>query len=207
MEWGKLREIVRRAVPTTERYWIALAKKHSYKEIEQLVSRTPDGSVPGEVDVEGTSYRSELRCAASPGLFAMLDQVRRVFSVEKEEAVTTAEVLEMGLASLISSRPFDPEALEKARIGANKDLLAEEARRLPIVEEARELAVEMGLLTESEFDAEDECPDSESDFNISECPVRVIFNTVETIGTNLEAHPGPSQCPARMILDTVVTPR
>ncbi len=205
VEWGKLREIVRRAVPTTERYWIALAKKHSYKEIEQLVSRTPDGSVPGEVDAADTSYRSELRCAASPGLFAMLEQVRRVLSVEKEEAVTTAEVLEMALASMITSRPFDPEALENARAAADKDLLAEEARRLPIVEEARELAMEMGLLTESEFDAEDRCCDPEDDFNISECPARVIFDMMATADTDLEADSDPSKCPARVIPGTVET--
>ena len=156
VEWSKLREIVRRAVPSTERFWLALANRYSYKEIEELVSRTPYGSVPGEVDTEGDSYRSELRCAASPELCSMLDRVRRLLSVEKEEVATTAEVLEMALASLISTRPFDSEVLERARATADRDLLAEQARRLPLVIEARELALEMGLL-EPEVAAGETC--------------------------------------------------
>lgn len=65
------------------------------------------------MDTEGTSYRSELRCAASPELFVMLDQVRRVLSVEKDDAVTTAEVLEMGL--LTESEFTGPELTEVVR--------------------------------------------------------------------------------------------
>ena len=156
VEWSKLREIVRRAVPSTERFWLALANRYSYKEIEELVSRTPYGSVPGEVDREGDSYRSELRCAASPELCSMLDRVRRLLSIEKKEVATTAEVLEMALASLISTRPFDSEVLEKARAAADRDLMAEQARRLPLVIEARELALEMGLL-EPEVAAGEAC--------------------------------------------------
>lgn len=155
VEWSKLREIVRRASPETEEYWLRLAQKHSYREIEVLVSRTPTGSLPGEVDSEGDSYRSELRCAASPRLFAMLDRVRRVASEEREEAMTTAEVLELALASLMAGGSFEPDALEKAQESVDKDLLAEKARLLPVVAEARELAVEMGLL-------QPECAECES---------------------------------------------
>ena len=186
VEWSKLREIVRRAIPATEPYWLALAKKHSYKEIEELVRRTPEGSIPGEVDTEGTSYRSELRCAASPGLFAMIDTVRRRLSVEKEEAVTTSEVLELALASLMSGLPADAEALERARLSADKDLLAEEARRLPIVEEARELAATMGLLPGAEQDRHG----LESALELRRCPARDISESTEVcLGSRHENAP------------------
>ncbi len=162
IEWGKLREIVRRAVPATESYWLALANRHSYKEIEHLVSRTPQGSVPGEVDTAGDSYRTELRCAASPELFAMVERLRRVLSLANDESVTTGQVLETAVACLMSSGTLSVEDLEKARVEADRDLLAEAARRQPIVASARELALEMGLL--------DEC----SDVSDSKCPARDI---------------------------------
>ena len=161
VEWSKLREIVRRAVPETEEYWLRLAQNHSYREIEVLVSRTPTGSLPGEIDNGGDSYRSELRCAAGPRLFAMLERVRRVTSEEREEAMTTAEVLEMVLASFMAGGSFEPDALEKAQESVDKDLLAEEARRLPVVVEARELAVEMGLL-EAELVEPQGCDEEEN---------------------------------------------
>ena len=39
--WSKLREIVRKASPETELFWLRLAGVMSYKEIEVLVRRTP----------------------------------------------------------------------------------------------------------------------------------------------------------------------
>lgn len=173
VEWSKLREIVRRAVPATELYWLQLARKHSYREIEALVSRTPAGSVPGEVDLSGDSYRTELRCSASPKLFAMLDHARRVLSEQREEAMTTAQVLEAALATIMADRPFDSQTVEKARDCVDRDLLADKARLLPVVAEARELAVEMGLLV-SEQDAE---PNSEDP------AIRELFGVAEASAT------------------------
>ena len=148
--WSKLREIVRKASAETELFWLRLAGEMNYKEIEALVRRTPRGSIPGEVDPHGESYSSELRCALKPEVFQMLEQARRVYSLERDEAVTNAEVLEWALAAYLSQQSLDEKALKKVREEADKDLMAERARRLPVVMEAREVAEEMGLLSQDE---------------------------------------------------------
>ena len=144
--WSKLREIVRKASPETELFWLRLAGEMNYKEIEVLVRRTPRGSIPGAVDPHGESYSSEMRCALKPEVFQMLEQARRFYSLERDEAVTNAEVLEWALAAYLSQQPLDEKVLKKVREEADKDLMAERARRLPVVVEAREVAEEMGLL-------------------------------------------------------------
>lgn len=150
IDWSKLREIVRKASPATETFWLKLASTRSYTEIEALVQRTPPGSIPGEADQQEQSYRTELRCALAPGVGAMLEHARRCYSLESGEAVTTAQVVEKALASYIAGREVDEKVLEKVRNQANRDLLAQQARRLPVVAEARELAVSMGLLNREE---------------------------------------------------------
>lgn len=164
LDWGKLREIVRKATPRTEKFWLRLAKSCSYREIEALIQWTPYGSIPGEVDTEDNAYTSELRCSAKPELFVLLDHARRVMSIEKDKAVTTADVLETALASFMSTQPFDEEVLRKAREAADKDLQAANARRLPVVLEARELAAKMGLLEDEGVGGEVGDDDVESEF-------------------------------------------
>ena len=187
VEWSKLREIVRRAVPETQEYWLRLCRKHSYREIEVLVSRAPTGSLPGEVDTDGDSYRSELRCSAGPRLFAMLDRVRRVMSEEREEALTTAEVLEMGLASMMAGGSFESDALKKAHESVDKDLLAEKARLLPVAAEARELAVEMGLLEAESLETEG-LDDEANDDGDAECSARNTSARVPSFGNWKNRH-------------------
>lgn len=148
--WSKLREIVRKASPETEALWLRLAKTHSYKNIEALVRRTPKGALPGDVDTEDPSCSSELRCNLSDEVFAMLQTARRRFSLEKGEAVSNAQVLEWALASYISNQSVDEETLERVRKESDKDLKAEMARELPLVQEARELAEDLGLIADSE---------------------------------------------------------
>jgi HNH endonuclease len=147
--WSKLREIVRKADAETESYWLELAHKFNSKEIQALVARTPKGSVPGELAEEEELETTELRCPVCPRVFRMLAEARRLYSIEQEEAVTNADILEMALASYIAGRTVDADVLEKARLEADKDLQAREARRLPLVQEARDLAEKMGLLGEA----------------------------------------------------------
>ena len=94
----------------------------------------------------------------SEEVLAMLDRARRMYSLEQDKAVTTAEVLEWALASYISSQPKDEETLEKVRVEMDKDLQAEKAREIPLVAHAREVAAEMSCIpipvkpeVESEF--------------------------------------------------------
>jgi len=120
--------------------------------IRAPTSQTPKGGVPGDVFEESEQPTSELRCKLSEEVLAMLDHARRLHSVEQGEAVTTAQVLEFALVSYISNLPLDQDSLEKVRQEMDKDLQAERAREIPLVAAAREVAVEMGLLVDSDAD-------------------------------------------------------
>ena len=143
IDWSKLREIVRVASPGTEKLWLALAAKKNAKQIQTLVKLTPWGGLPGDVD-DTTSLTTELRCKASPELIETFKRARRILSLENEKALTGAETLEYLLAAFLSSQPVDAKVLEKVREEADKDLMAEKARCLPEVFEARELAQSLG---------------------------------------------------------------
>lgn len=155
ISWCKLREIVRKASPVTEAFWLVLAQTKTASEIAALVARTPEGSIPGEEDDDEEAYASELRCAIKPEVFMMLEHARRAYALESGEAVTSAAVVEMALASYIEGRPVSPETLERVRAETSQDVLAARARRNPLVCEARDLAAEMGLL---QPDRKDETP-------------------------------------------------
>ena len=154
IDWSKLREIVRVACPETEEFWLAMATKHNSETVRELVARTPKGGLPGDLD-ESESFTTELRCKASPELIETFKRARRMLSLENEKALTGAETLEYLLAAFLSSKPVDAEVLEKVRDEADRDLRAEEARRIPEVIEARELAAEFGLVGEAEPAEED----------------------------------------------------
>ena len=147
--WSKLREVVRKASPETENYWLSLCGPFNSGQIQDLVKRTPWGSLPGEVAEEEELVSTELRCPLAPRVFRMLAEARRLYSIEQDEAVTNADILEAALASYIAGRPVDTEVLNKAREEADKDLQAQEARGLPLVQKARAIAEEMGLLGEA----------------------------------------------------------
>ena len=157
IEWGKLREVSRKASPETEALWIKLCGDLNYKQIEKLVSKTPKGGVPGDVFADEERPTTEFRCRMSEEVLAMLDRARRMYSLEQDKAVTTAEVLEWALASYISSQPVDEGLLEKVRVEVDKDVQAEKAREIPLVAHAREVAAEMSCILiprESEVEIE-----------------------------------------------------
>ena len=146
IDWSKLREIVSKATPETEAFWLRLADDLEYKQIEWLVGKTPKGALPGDVFEETERSTSELRCKLSDQVLAMLDRARRLYSLEKNEAVTTAQVLEWALASYIANQPVDEESLEKVREEMDRDLQAQKAREIPLVAVARGVAAEMGFI-------------------------------------------------------------
>jgi HNH endonuclease len=146
IDWSKLREISRKASVKTEELWLELAKKLDYKPIEKLVTNTPYGRVPGDVFEEPERVTTELRCEISDSVMAMLDRARRVYSLEQERVVPTAEVLEWALASYLSSQPLDEESSEKACQDMDRDLQAQKAQKLPLVAYAREVAADMGFI-------------------------------------------------------------
>ena len=153
--WSKLREIVRKADPLTEDYWLKLADLYDANTIGELIARTVKGSIPGEPDEEEKCLASELRCAATPQVIQMFQRVRRILSLEHEEALNGSQTLEYLLASFLSTQPVDPETMRKVEEEADKDLQAEAAQRILTVIKARELAAEMGLLNSGPGRSED----------------------------------------------------
>ena len=152
--WGKLREIVRVAAEETEQYWLQLAGRYNDKQIQALVSKTPRGAVPGEVDLEETAYRSYFHCPFDPETSVLYDAARRAFSLKQNKAMTCAEFMKELLTSYQANEPLDEESKAKVLEEADKDLQAERARLIPVVAEARETAVEMGLI-----EADDDVPE------------------------------------------------
>ncbi len=152
--WGKLREIVRVAVEETEEYWLQLAGRYNDKQIQALVSKTPPGAVPGEVDLEETAYRSYFQCPFDPETSVLYDAAKRAFCLKQDKAMTHAEFMKELLTSYQANHPLDEESKAKVLEEADKDLQAERARLIPVVAEARETAVEMGLI-----EADDDVPE------------------------------------------------
>jgi HNH endonuclease len=171
--WSKLREISRKATVETETFWIELSKKLDYDAIQSLVGKTPEGAFPGDVFEESERATSELRCVVSESVLAMLDRARRMYSLEQDKAVTTAEVLEWALTSYITNQPVDDDTLEKIREDMDQDLQAEKTRQIPLVAQAREMAAEMGYIPvpELEEDESDECARAGTDDNTEDDPL------------------------------------
>ena len=148
--WGKLREIVRVASPETDEFWLELSKRYTDNQIQILVSKTPHGCIPGDVDLADSLSRSVLKCPLDAHLSLMLDRAMRVHSLKKNEASTLAEVLSASISSYLAHNPLDDEAEAKAREEADKDLQAARARLIPEVAAVREMAVRMGLIEPDE---------------------------------------------------------
>ena len=154
--WGKLREIVRVASPETDEFWLELSKRYTDNQIQILVSKTPHGCIPGDVDLADSLSRSVLKCPLDAHLSLMLDRAMRVHSLKKNEASTLAEVLSASISSYLADNPLDDEAEAKAREEADKDLQAARARLIPEVAAVREMAVRMGLIRPDEETGEEE---------------------------------------------------
>lgn len=158
ISWSKLREIVRKASPQTEEYWLELAGEYDADTIAHLIGRTAEGSIPGEPDQEEKCLANEFRFTANPQVIQMFQRVRRLLSLDQEKALNGAETLEYLLASFLSTQPLDPEGMKKIEREAEKDLQAESAQRIRAVMKARELAAEMGLMSiEQEATSYNEC--------------------------------------------------
>ena len=138
------------ASPETDDFWLELSKKFTDNQIQALVSKTPHGCIPGDVDLADSLSRSVLKCPLDSHLSLMLDRAMRVHSLKKNEASTLAEVIGASIASYLADNPLDDEAEEKARREADKDLQAARARLVPEVAAVRETAVKMGLLSPDE---------------------------------------------------------
>lgn len=146
ISWAKLREITRKATPETEALWLVLAEKYNYRQLERLVSLTPKGGVPGDV-MPGDEHASlELRLRVPELVFVLLERARRTASIKGDVAVSSAEVLELALSSYLAGTPLDKKARQRICDEANRDLQAERSRDLPMVEAAREVADDLGML-------------------------------------------------------------
>lgn len=179
IDWCNLREITRKATVETEAFWLKLCDKMNYDQIESLIRKTPLGAIPGDVFQEEERSVSELRCVVSEGILAMVERARRMYSLEQDKAVSTAEVLEFALASYIANQPLDEEVLEKVREDMDKDLQAEKARKVPLVAQARGVARRMGLIPvhQVEVSAASAEPKSATDGSESHTPEKANKTT------------------------------
>ena len=145
--WSKLREVVRVASPETEELWLELCARMRYRQIEKLVGLTPKGGIPGDCpeDFAGP-HGEEYRCRFSPEVVTVIEGVLRQRSEVQGRPLTFAEAVEQLFSEALVGKPYD-ETEDKLREEARLELLAEQLAREPLVQWARELAEEIGLLT------------------------------------------------------------
>ncbi len=155
ISWSKLREIVSKATPETETFWLALARKLTAAQIARLVASTPEGGLPGDPGMEQFPVATELRCPADPELFLLLHHARRLLSIRHDEALSTTQVLKLVLGACLAGEPLDEAGAQRLREETDKDFAAERELRKPLVARARRVAQEMGPL---EFDSENDEP-------------------------------------------------
>ena len=125
IEWSKLREVVRVASAETESVWIELCSRHSYGEIERLVSLTPYGQLPG--DPKSRRQRSELtefNWSLSPEQMQIVQRGLQSMCQQAGRVIPLGEAVELLFADQLSKHPLDEERLEQAREEARKDLRA-----------------------------------------------------------------------------------
>ncbi len=193
--WSKLREVVRKASVDTEEFWLEVCRNKNYREVEKLVRCTPKGAIPGDLPDEGEKEPAitDLRLRLGLTGRTVVERGLQVYSLEQGRPVPLAEAVQALFAALLEkdgTSLSDLDALAKSQQEARKDLVAEQHRRQPLVQEARALAQSMGLA-----DASGECQELEgvSDF---ERPVEhLAAELLEAMENAVSAFP------AREILD------
>lgn len=142
--WGKLSEIVRKASPETEAVWLAIAAKKSCREIEKLVRSTEYGKLPWDEDQEPEAPLTRLSLSLNPETSVLLERAVHSISQAAGKPMSTAEVLEHLMVEHLAKRPVSPEALEAARQEGRRRVVAHKMRNARLIEEAKELAEELG---------------------------------------------------------------
>ena len=153
--WSKLREVIRKASTETEEFWLEICRQKNYRDVEKLVRSTPKGAVPGDLpgEDEKEAAITDLRLRLGVTGKTVVERGLQIYSLEQGRPVPLAEAVEMLFAKLVEkdgTPSADLDALAQSQQEARKDLLADEHRRQPLVQEARALAQSMGLTVEAE---------------------------------------------------------
>lgn len=140
--WGKLRESVRKATAETEEFWLELAPRMSYHEIERLVRATAYGKLPWEEGEETESSETRLHLSMSAETNEMLKRAVAALSRKFDKAMSPAEALEHLLMEHLAKNPVTPEVARVVKKEADRDVAAARHGRARLVLKARELAGE-----------------------------------------------------------------
>jgi len=140
--WSKLREIVRKASPETEGFWLELASRMRYHEIERLVRGTEYGRLPWEKNEEPDSLGTRMQLFMSAETGELFQRAQVALSRKLEKALSAAEVLEHLLVEHLAKQPATADVVEAARREAGKDVAAGKRGHVKLVLKAWELSQE-----------------------------------------------------------------
>ena len=162
LEWSQIREVVTVATPDTEEMWKELCLKNNCTQIQSLVSATPKGGIPGEIASKLPRKTSEYRCRFQPEVVVLIERCLQKMSRKLNKPVLFREAVERFVTEFLADKPYD-EAAEKMLEEARKDFLAGRILQEPLIQNAREVARDVGLLGDLEDDAResDDGPGSE----------------------------------------------
>jgi HNH endonuclease len=149
IEWSQIREVVSVATVDTEEMWKDLCRKFNCKQIQDLVTSTPAGGVPGEVASKHPRKTSEYRCRFQPEVVVLIERVLQKMSRKLGKPILFREGVERLFTEFLADMPHD-EATEKMLEEARKDFLAGKIQQEPLVQKAREVAREVGVLQDME---------------------------------------------------------
>lgn len=153
IDWSKLRDTLHKITPKTEKYWLALYHKLSYKQLMHLVARTPVGGIPGdELESKERLDQSELICRLEADEDVLVSRALRSLSRQEGRVVSFNEAVVLLFADYLAGAPDEPADEVERETESRQEVLDEE------VEQARELAKEMGLLSEENCPARDSQP-------------------------------------------------
>jgi hypothetical protein len=187
VSYSKVREVVRKATPETEELWLELCRSRTYRQIEALVRHATEGGLPGDLPEEREKEPAlcDLRLSLGPTARAVVDRGLQAYSLQVGRPVPLAEAVEALFARLLEKESDDLEALAKAQKEARKDLLAERARRNPLVQEARRVAQTMGLGQEEASETDG----LEGDLPLSQMAEQLLATATALTGPREEEHP------------------
>ena len=154
IEWSQIREVVTVATPDTEEMWKELCLKNNCTQIQSLVSATPKGGIPGEIASKLPRKTSEYRCRFQPEVVVLIERCLQKMSRKLKKPVLFREAVERFVTEFLADKPYD-EAAEKMLEEARKDFLAGRILQEPLIQNAREVAREVGLLEGVEDDAQE----------------------------------------------------
>ncbi|MCA9780423.1 MAG: HNH endonuclease, partial [Candidatus Eremiobacteraeota bacterium] len=160
IEWSQIREVASVATTETEEMWKELCLKNNCSQIQSLVSATPKGGIPGEIASKPPRKTSEYRCRFQPEMVVLIEQCLQKMSRKLGKPILFREAVERFFTEFLADKPYD-EAAEKMLEEARKDFLAGRILQEPLVQKAREVAREVGILEDlGEADlAESNCPE------------------------------------------------